>query len=51
MVETKLRGKRRARRTERAISRGFDSRNKARLCTGICQIRYYRCKAHNKFVA
>ena len=40
MVKTKLRGKRRARRTERAISRGFDSRNKTRLSTlissGLC---------------
>ena len=42
MVETKLRGKRhaRARRTEREILHGFDSRNKAHLYTGIRRIRY-----------
>ena len=38
MVETKL-CLSSARRTERAILRGFDSCNKARLYTGICRIR------------
>ena len=42
MVETRLREKRRARRRERAISRGRDSRKKAPACSILSSGLYYK---------